>query len=323
MRRSLYLASFLIYMISCVSLISADQKNDLLPNLRFTAAPREVGNYGAVAFLGEVGQQNLRGSGTYGLYLTKCQRVKVIAEGLTQDLSYHFRGKNRREWVSQYAVGGEYQFLIPGCWFQRIDLGGAYSHAFSRHPRAKPFNSNQTIKRHIAGSNGCYGFAGSTFELWCGAQLSASGNYDHVKFDRKFEHNKELKGWGGSVKFMQQFACDITLTLQADIRRAYNFYEATIGWKHFLSDWGINYGLYGNYTEGRKGVPNVTAAGFQVNFFWDDRTSRCCIANSSCCCRSTSCYATPCDPGNWVSTPAVYIPVVLAIRDQQINTAGE
>ena len=317
MRIKPFLAILLMYVIGNVGSVSADHQNNLLPNIRFGIAPTVVGNGGAAAFAAEAGPRNFRGSGTYGLYLTPCQRVKMTVEALTQNLDYHFTERNRKVWVPQCAVGGEYQYLFPECWFQRIDLGGSFSHASSRHSKARRLNARQTIRRDVAGSDGAFAFLGSTLELWCGSQLTATGNYDYVKFKRHYEPHKELNGFGGSVKFIQQFAGDIAISLQTDIRRVYNFYEITLNCKRSLCDLGVNFGLYGNYTDGKKGVPDVAAAGIQISLFWDDVSNRSCIATS---CQPCCSYATPCDTANWVSTPAVYIPVVLAIRDQKIKT---
>lgn len=303
---------FLFSMLLCVCSLSANNRhNDLLPNLRFNIAPTDVGDWGAISMLGEAGQRDLRANSTYGFYLTPCQRIKVTGEMLMQDLQ--FKVKDRREWLSQYAVGGEYQMLFPDCWFQRIDLGGSFSHSYHHHLRSRHHGG----KQRFAGSNCNYGFAGFTLELWCGAQLSLKGNYDHLRFERRYEADKTVKGWGGSAQFTQQFLEHHALTLTGEIRRAYNFYEAVLTCNNFLCDRGLECGIFGNYTEGKKGVPDVGTCGVQISFRWDVCERRCDAYNPMYSSRWIGCFTTPCDSASWMAAPAVYIPVVQTIKDKR------
>lgn len=314
------IASLCIGMLLWVCSLSADTShNALMPNFRATLAPSNVGDFGAVAFMGEFGERNIRASGTYGRYFTSCQRFKITGEYLTQHLKYDFKDHDERKWVMQHAIGGEYQILLYDCWVQRIDLGASYSHACSHKLHSKPIGGARWLKRHIAGSDGGYGFIGTTSKLWCGAQLSLKGDYDYVKFHRKYESDKTINGVGLSTQFTQQFATNYALTLKADFRRVFNFYEASLNYHGLLNDCGINCGLFGNYTDGRNGIPDVATCGIALNFHWD-ACGRSCCSTDTCC---GDCYASPCDPCSWVSTPAVYMPVVLAIRDQKTITIVE
>ncbi|NNM43174.1 MAG: hypothetical protein HKM07_02385 [Chlamydiae bacterium] len=98
-----------------------------------------------------------------------------------------------------------------------------------------------------------------------------------------------------------------------------------------FSTWGINCGLYGNFTEGKRGLPNVVAGGIQLGFSFGPKAERCCRASNKATTsngnkdtgpnRNQECYSTAfCNLGNWVSTPAVYVPVVLAIADSKLTT---
>src|SRR5947209_834913 len=100
---------FLFVILFFQSLIYASQ-NVLVPNVQINLTPT-MGDYGAFSFMGELGEKNFRGSGTYGVNFTSCQRVKFSGEFLTQKLNYHFFPHREKKWTSQYAVGGEYQYL--------------------------------------------------------------------------------------------------------------------------------------------------------------------------------------------------------------------
>ena len=246
--------------------------------------PESSTKWGAISILGEAGFRNLRGSGTYSTNFSDCHRFKISGEYLTQQLSYSCK----KRWVSQYAVGGEYQWVFPKSPFRNIGLGSAYSHAFKhdlpRHP--------------IASSDGLFSFLGTTVRLLKCAFLSANANYDHVKYHRK---NKALaSGWGGSARLIQQWAQDFSFILETDIRKPFNYYEGALNWSHQYSPIGVSCGLFGSYTDGKKGVPNFATGGIRLSLSFGTKKGKCRKTNNSCQC---------------VSTPAVYIPVVLAPSD--------
>ena len=275
------------------------------------------GDNGAVAFIGEAGYRNFRGSGTYGVYFTPCQRFKITGEYLTQNLKYHFISEHEKKWVSQYAIGAEYQFLLSCSRFQSIDLGAAYSHAFSHKLSNKHPTSLCTIKRRIAGSNGVLSFLGTTLSLWRCAFLSAELDYDWVHYHRKFESNRTTNGFGGTLSFVQQFAKDFSLNLGVEFRQPFTAYLGSLTWNRLYSSWGFNVGIFGNITDGKRGVSDINTGGIQLGFSFGGKGSKCCRPCESC---TESCYERAyCNVSQWASTPAVYVPVVLAIADKKQN----
>lgn len=289
----------------CFSVIQA-RGNTLAPIVQLSLTPKPLGDYGAISLLGELGARNFRGAGTYGVYFNPCSRLKLSGEFLTQDLSYHGSRHHSRGWASQYAVGGEFEYLLSSSIFQSFDLGGYYSHAFH-----KKLNSLQ----RIAGSDGGYGFLGTTLKLWKCAFLSADVNYDHVRYHRKSRSDSMANGWGGSVVLVQQFAHGISLDVDAELRRPFNLFGGRLSWSRSFARWGIDCGVFGNYTDGKKGVPNVTTIGLQLGVSFGPKSTK--------CCRSTEKMAAPrcysdlfCDLTGWVQKPAVHLPVVLATLNQ-------
>lgn len=273
------------------------------------------GDYGAVAFMGEAGYRNIRGSGTYGVYFTPCQRFKITGEYLTQNLKYHFISGHEKKWVSQYAIGAEHQFLLSSSAFQSINLGAAYSHAFSHTLSKKHPTPLSTIERRIAGSNGVLSFLGTTLSLWNCAFLSAEVDYDWVHYHRKFESNRTTNGFGGTLGFVQQFAKDFSLNLGAEIRRPFNAYLGSLTWNRLFSSWGLSVGIFGNITDGKRGVRNIKTGGVQLGLSFGGKGSKCCRPCELC---TDSCYERAyCNALQWASTPAVYVPVVLAIADKK------
>ena len=308
--------------------------NTLAPIIQLSLTPKPMGDFGAVTLLGELGVRNFRGAGTYGVYFNPCSRLKLSGEFLTQDLSYHGSRHHSREWVSQYAVGGEFEYLLSSSVFQSIDVGGYYSHAFQK---------KVSSRQRIAGSDGGYGYLGTTVKLWNCAFLSADVNYDHVHYNRKLQATSMAKGWGGSLAFVQQFSHGISFSLDAELRRPFNLFGGRFNWSRSFAHWGVDCGVFGNYTDGKKGVPNVTTIGVQIGFSFGPTSTKCCRAIEKTsvdhsysnrigfpvgpkptkpyrAIEKTSvdhCYSNLfCDLASWVKKPAVHLPVVLATLDQ-------
>jgi hypothetical protein len=289
--------------------------NVLMPNLQLNLTP-PTSSYGAISFLGEVGSKNFRGSGTYGAYITSCQRFKVTGEFLTQKINFSFPTEKENKWVSQYAVGGEYQYILPSSPFQSIDLGGYYSHAFKKGIDA--------LSR-IAGSDGGSGYLGTTVKLWNCAFFSLDINYDHVKYHRHFQSDKLANGWGSSGSLVQLLPKDLSFKLDAELRRPFFFYEGSLNWNRNYSNWGVNCGVYANYTQGKEGLPNIVAGGLQLGFSFGGKADPCCrraatVDPSSPSYQSSDCgQQLYCDLTNWVRTPSVYVPIVQVIPDSNFG----
>jgi len=300
--------------VSCgvFSTIQASE-NILAPIVQLSLTPKPLGDFGAFFFLGEIGARNFRGAGTYGVYFNPCARLKLSGEFLTQELSYHGLSHHHKEWVSQYAVGGEFEYLLSSSVFQSIDAGGYYSHAFQKHVSSQ---------RRIAGSDGGSGYLGTMLKLWNCAFLSADVNYDHVHYHRKFQQDQVAKGWGGSLAFVQQFNQGVSFGLDAEVRRPFNLFGGRLGWSRSFARWAFDCGVFGSYTDGKKGVPNVTTVGIQLGFSFGPKSTKCCRSFEEN--KVDQCYSDRfCDLAGWVKQPAVYLPVVLATPDQQLVQATQ
>jgi len=298
-----------------ICLFAKETHNNLYPNGQIIITPNINSENIAASLLGEFGKRNYRGSGTLGFNVSCNSRLKLSGEFLAQKLKYDFFGHEaKRRWVSQYALGGEYQYLFRNCFFQSIEFGAAYTHAYSKKLTKEMLDPITTLKRHIAGSDGALTFLGTTVAICKCTFISLAGNYDYVKYHRKFAHDKLANGFGGSVGLIQQFGNCFEIDLGAEFRKPFNYYEAVLDWFHDFCNWGIDVGLYGNYTHGKKGVPNVFVAGVQLGF---SIGPGCCTPKKKT--PKNCCYARQyCDLAHWTSKAAIRVPVVLAIADPKI-----
>ena len=268
-----------------------------------------AGDWGAIAVFGEIAPRNFRGSSTYGVYLTPTQRFKLSGEYLTQNLDFHFSSGHHKKWVSQIAFGAEYQFLLNSDRFKSIEMGTAYSHAFRSY-------------HNISGSNGSLSFLGTTARLWTCAFLSIAGEYDWVEFDRKHRHDKSSNGFGGSVDFVQQFGKDFSLNLGAQFREPFNSYQGLLNWNHRFSQCNLDIGVFGNLTEGHDGVRDIRTVGLQLGISFGPKPKTC-GRSVEMSASGRNCYARQyCDVSQWVASPAVYVPIVLVIADEEKPSAS-
>ncbi len=216
-----------------------------------------------------IGRVGLQGSISH-----KTRRVKVGCEWLTQKLKYHFLSGIDHHWVHQWAVGGQYQFLLDSCFLYSIDVSGDYSHAPSKTLKTVscppitvgPNIVYNTIQRRIAGSNAYNIEAGFTVIPWCNATLSLAADYDNVKYKRIWHRHEISSGFGGTVIVSQQLPNDLTANFIAQVKKPYNFYEGSIKWTTCTNFGNVDVGLFGGYTQGKKHLPSSTIAGVSI---WD------------------------------------------------------
>ena len=304
----------LILGASCLYANHNCQDNTLIPIGRIVLNPEFCDGDVAVGLLGEVGKDNVRGNATIGYALTPSQSIKVGGEYLTQQLKYGFRSGHTKRWVQQWAVGGRYLALFDECFISGVTADAYYSQAGSKKLSARTLSDTQYVLRHIAGSYAAGADAGVLLAPWCGATLTLLADYDYVKFKRRYNADHNTNGFGGSFELTQQLFNGMDLSLKAEIRKPFNNYTARLLYASNNSFGPYTVGLFGGYTHGKSRIPNIATAGieFGLNFggAYDYRSDE---WGSACCDQVCSSGLA-----NWVLEPAVYMPIVLAARDQRV-----
>ena len=319
--------------------------NTLIPILKLQAIPKALGDCAAVAFSGEVGRFNYRAGATLGFLLQEQNYLKFSSEYLVQKLGYHFPSGTTHRWTQMVDVSGAYKRTFTCQWFPSAGFAGywAVSPNKSLHSETIP-NKNEIISRRIAGAHAGGGSFGATVKPFCKTALEILANYDHVEYRRKFHHERDVSGWGGTFDLNQTLLCDLTLQLRAEIRRPFNYFLGNLHWKPSRCGWLVSF--FGSYTKGKAHLPNSTAAGVQISYAFGQKpvsetkrtsnpsiskpektdelfpscenstTKNCEVCATNCCPTIPSC-ANACLI-EWVSSPAVYLPEVLAIVDPKV-----
>lgn len=314
--------------------------NSLSPITRLVVAPSMLTEDIGVSLLGEVGTKNYRIGGTLAGsadFLPEGSQLKVSGEYLSQKLAYGFYSGKLHRWVNQYAVGGEYRYMMPACgglssWINSLDVNITYAEACSRHVKATdcPVNplTNQipTLFRNVAGGQNAHIDIGTTLTPWCNAQFFVGVDYDYTYYKRKYQNNLRSSGFGGSLWLNQILPNNFNLDLGIEFRRPFNYYSAAMKWNTPFSCGNLSLGIFASYTNGRNKLPNSSVAGVSIDFSFgggplfpsETPFSNYAFDDFGMPMLYTSCCECPCDSQllAWIAKPAVYMPTVLAIADQ-------
>lgn len=286
------------------------------PNVRFILAPKQLTSQTGFALMGEAGEKLLRGSVSLGYQIGANQRLKMSVEQLSQKLTYCFAEEKTDRWVKQIAGGACYKYFLDDNWFDSIDVGGWYSNA--QNETLTPFvvvseASVRSFERKIAGAQAWHASMGTTVFPWSGCSLGLAAVYDHVDYRRRVLRGKTVAGAGFTVDLNQRLFKCLDINLRGDFLLPYHHGGGTLNWTVPTHYGDMVVGLYGDYTQGRHGLPNNTSCGVQINMafgsgrFLSSFYGRCCFRDKTRPRQSLF---------EWIAEPAVLMPIVLAIEDK-------
>jgi len=278
----------------------------------------------AFSIAGEGGPKNFRLGGSLGWRISDNQGLKVSAEYLLQKITYAFFSGNAGRWMAQGAVGAGYQYdILNASYNPQLDLAAYYSRAPSKTLStvmgtfidADHVTQNFVDARRIAGSKAAGISPGITVQPWAGTVAGVDLNYDNVRYDTHYVSNENAVGLGGTVHINQALGDKVNLGLLAAVRRPFNNYQATLAWTQIphMNNWIL--GLEGDYTVGKNTLPNTYNVALTANYDLDKIVV------------VTRDFKNESDPAllvsdnfmSWMSDPAVYMPQVLAIVDENVT----
>lgn len=300
--------------------------NNFFPNLKFNLTPVFVSSSTAFSLLAEVGVRNYRANATLGYIPCDPHRLKLTVEYLVQKMHFNFTSKQISTSVHQIAGGLKYQYRpFSFGWWRGFELGGTYSYSPSHTLKRRVCkDTEQTNNRHIAGATSGGGSLGLAFVTFDCGSLTIAGNYEHVTFHRRYDGKKEknhdhsvrkiVQGFGASLEWNQRFCSMFDWSFKAEFLRPYNYFEGALKWVVCLDGGDLTFGIFGGHTVGKHGLPSSSQAGVSLGYSFGVQDFMI-IAYD---CAPIECACSPCELHNWVASPAVYIPEVLAIADQRV-----
>ena len=270
-----------------------------IPEFRLQATPIFNDCMGG-SLLVETGPKNIRLNGTFGVLYDWDERFKITGEFLQQKLRYRFTNGKEERRMQQYAVGASYQQDFCYCFLSKGGINGYVSYAPGKR-LGRQFFSDRIHSRHIDGSTAYGGEVNVEVIPWGCASLIIGLDYDGIVFHRKFDSRKYIAGFGGSLKLCQNISDTLSCNLKAEFRRPFNYFEANVQWLPFPA---LSCGFFGSYTEGKSKLPNIGTAGIELNYAF----------SLGGFCQKGEC----CQISEWVATPAVCLPEVLAIAEERV-----
>ncbi len=281
-----------------------------------------LGEEQAVALELDGGPRVFRGNGTYAYALNDNNRVKLTGEYLREDLDFEFYTGDTRQWVQQDAIGAAYEYLLgdgEGI-FKNIDIDSHYSHAQSKDLSTKtieyPDGSTLTDYRRIAGGNDLNANMEVGMELWADGIVTLGPDYDRVRYDTEYEYQDghDAQGFGGHVRLDQKLKNNLDLQLNSTVSQLFETYGLGLNWLWSSNQkMAMTAGIASSYTKDFTTERNFWINGVNVSVVWDAPESQ----KSSV---SPSKFNSSESLSQWVQTPAVRMPDVLAISDERIIT---
>lgn len=293
-------------------------RDNFFPVARLVTTPVLLSNDTAFSLLVEGGPRSYRFNGTLG-FICDCNRFKISAEHLTQRLHYNFDSGKTHRWMHQLAIGGLYQHLFecPG-WADGLQLGLSYSNAPSKGLSEIQTDVNEFNLRRIAGSWSWTAEAGFLMTPWECSKFIGSLTFDQVHYRRELQDGKRVCGVGFKFDFSQRFCRNFLFDVNFVYKQIYNNLGAALRWTKEFSCGDLDVGIFAYHVFGKRRLPCSTTAGIELGFAFG--VCECNIVPISSSCDSYNCDPCAfdaCDLVAWVSDPAVYMPQVLAITDQQ------
>lgn len=301
-------------------------RNNFFPHMRFSLTPLFVSSNTAFSLLAEVGIRHYRANATLGCIPFDSQRFKLSVEYLVQKTHVNFTSGQISTSLHQIAGGGKYRFcFFDSDWVEGIEVGATYSYAPSHFAKRRVCqDTQQSVNRHIAGSWSSGGSIGAVITpIECG-RLTVAANYDFVHFRPRFHLTKPTKkgpklirpnknecGLGASLEWDQRFWCCLDWNFKAQFLRPYTYLETSLKYVSCFDAGNLSCGVFGGYTHGRGKLACSSCVGFSLGYTFGVQDFFI-ISNG---CAPCGC-ASPSDLEAWVRSPAVYIPEVLAVRDE-------
>lgn len=281
----------------------------------------------AYSVAGEGGPRNLRLGGTMGWAADSSQRIKVSAEYLVQKITYPFFVGDTSEWVKQAAVGGAYQYDLPAPYMPQFNLSAFFSHAPSKtlstetgvFVNSAGLSQNFIDMRRIAGSNASGIAPGVSIHPWIGGETGIELNYDNVHYDKKLAPtpSEDAIGFGGTARLKQSITQNISVDLLAAVRQPFNNYQADIALKNLSGLPGWIFDINAAYTVGKNTLPSTWIVGLSADFIMDRAAEPVAISRGKATAFINQLPTAQLT--QWVATPAVYLPQVLAIPEENVS----
>lgn len=303
----------MLYLLLLLPILCSAASVKDLPDFRLSMTPLFITDDQAVAAFAEIGPQTVRANATYGINTYECQMIKLSAEYLSQKLGISFKSGRTHRWVSQGAVGGIYRFVIRNDYVEDVDVGMTYSHAKTKSLKLKMIPEvNDFTYRAIAGSDAFGLNAATSMYPWSGGRISGTAFFDVVRYRRHYEKKLTRCGPGIGIAFDQRLFQNWNIHAGVDVRNPFIYYNARLSSAYLCFGTVCAISIFGEKIHGLRDVPSSSRVGINLDLILG-------CYNPNLQCEKNTMTTLGC----FVSTPAVYMPEVLVIKDEKIQMMCE
>lgn len=241
-----------------------------------------ISPFAAYAIQGEMGNRINRLNGTLNFLIADNQRLKLSGEYLNENLTYGFSFGNTSQWNPQAAFGLNYVFDLGKYLFDydpSIGFDAYISHSQSKNLRINRGTYTNAVgvavpyvdKTRIAGSTAVSVSPGIYIHPWAGARTGIELNYDNVQYNNFYLGAEDPTGFGGTVRYQQLIANDVSVGVSAGRRQPFNLFQAKLAWEAlpFFGLWAI--GINADYLIGKDRLPSSYDVGVSFDYFIDQQ----------------------------------------------------
>ncbi len=267
----------------------------------------------ALGLLGEYGSGQYRLNGTVAYGFSSLSQIKVGGEYLVQRLPFQFDSGNVMQRLHQSAYGVRFQQLFEQPYWQNINLGAYYARAANKDLPSAIFSVNGLSylnERRIAGASSSGIDVGTEVLLSPKTLLSGNVYFDSVYYDTKLtgDISQNRQGLGGGIKIKQLFGGNFKLWGEVSVRKIYDSYEGGVSWLPAPKQLGLEFGVLAQHVVFHNNMPSNNNLSLQAKWLPDTNPHYDEYFNWEQKCLPTV--------SQWVKTPAVYMPQVLAVAEQ-------
>lgn len=280
----------------------------------------------AIALALDLGSKEYRFSGTWGYAINNSQRVKLTGEYLVQKLDFDFASGTETESIGQAAVGLAYQLLLSKKFVHALNVTTTYSKAQSKDLGIKYYTSGSDVWenwRRVAGGKDKSVSAGLDFVPTKTTLFGLSLDYDSISYDTTAGYtsdtsdDSEDSGFGATATLDQLINKYLKIRVTASNRKVYNNYKAELSWLAVTDpNYRLEFGISGEKISGGNSdnaSGDDTRFGVDLNYKWGSESFD---VNEKYGIQTDNSSAFG-DLASWVSTPAVHMEKVLAIKEEK------
>ena len=262
------------------------------------------------------GPNELRANMTAAYALDTSQQLKWTYEYLTQRLPFDFQSGTVNQWVSEYSLGLDYQYLLKHEIVHSLEISGYITRARSKDLSAVAFDQQQISANEYSYSENYRRIAGGRENTFLASlnlfpfkdkltSLVVGAGYSEISYDMRYEDSFGTSNKTAAYKIEFTHLFSLKDKLAASINSTAASRESQLKYSRLLPR-HLEGTLTAQYTGGHAGMPDNHALVAAFTFPAAEHYSLGGFSDLE-------------DFKSWLQKPVVYEDRVLAIKDERVQ----